>query len=111
METTFENARVNDRVYNMLFRCINPEDKTNAVIVDIMEDAQGYLIKIKSDVSGAINTFTKEGWFYNNGAQVLFWSKPEFVIPVRPIKITELEKCIDELWERKVKREKKVDKS
>ena len=84
METTFENAQVGDRVYSPLFRCKNPEDKTNATIIGI--GTKGYSIGVRLDIIQDLgNTgFTPAGEYSEGGGQVLFWSKPEFEVPVRP---------------------------
>ncbi len=81
-ETTFENAQVGDRVYSCAHYC--EEGKTtNGIITDI-DLNNTYPIVVNFGKLRAI--FTIKGMYHHDfpAGQVLFWSKPEFVVPVRP---------------------------
>ncbi len=84
-ETTFGNAKVGDRCYSPLFKSRNPDDKKNAVIINILKnDLQ---IEIKPDiVTPYFSTahFSFAGVFARGGGQCLFWENPINELPVRP---------------------------
>lgn len=85
-ETTFENAKVGDRVYSPLFKSIGSFDKTNATIQDISNDTFLPII-VKTDVdilNYSLFTFTKSGGYITGGGQALFWENPITKIPVMP---------------------------
>lgn len=85
-ETTFENAKVNDRVYSPLFKSVNIGDKTNAVILSI-SDSFNFPIIIEPDVENIAvyrPAFTSKGEFWVNAGQVLFWENPIREIPSLP---------------------------
>lgn len=99
-ETTFENAKVGDRVFSPLFKCINPDDKTNGVISKIKTTStiekytpgsnSEFCIFVNFDVPveyyGAVS-FSYKGVYYKGGGQVLFWENPIKEIPIRPKRI------------------------
>jgi hypothetical protein len=76
METTFENARVGDRVWHM---------KLGWGVVDDIRAASGYPLSVKFDnkkdetflLDGTCNGFAVE-------PQSLFWDEVKFDIPTRP---------------------------
>ena len=84
-EIGFQNAKVGDRCYSPLFKSKNPDDKTNAVIINILKnDLQ---IEIKPDiVTPYFSTahFSFAGVFTRGGGQCLFWENPIKELPVRP---------------------------
>lgn len=83
-ETTFENAKVGDRVYSPLFKSENPDDKTNACIIRI-DAEKNYPLIVRSDVNtGHILNFKYNGNYVEVGGQCLFWENPIKEIPVRP---------------------------
>lgn len=84
-ETTFENAKIGDRVFSMMHGVKSEEDKTNGYICDFFNN--------KKEVCFCLDNTENKSWFKINGnflfenklhGQVLFWSKPEFVVPTRP---------------------------
>lgn len=88
-ETTFENAKVGDRVYYILLRNVNKDDKTNAYIKEINPNAIHPII-IESDIEMFISvnlSFTFGGQSYIDGGQTLFWENPIKEIPVRQKRI------------------------
>ncbi len=80
METTFENAQKGDRAYCSLYGGIC---NTNLEIIKVTDNS----ITIKADVGNYEDIFFCNGTYRNNGNQILFWSKPEFEVPVRPKKM------------------------
>lgn len=84
-ETTFENAKVGDRVYSPLFKCKNPDDKTNGTINRILNGAF-FQIEVLFDRSSSERTcthFQTDGRFFEDGGQVLFWENPIKEVPIR----------------------------
>jgi hypothetical protein len=83
-ETTFENAKVGDKVYSNLYYCREEED-TNGLIVDI--NPMNYY-SVVVDFGKQVNSFNFSGNYYSYpgipAGQVLFWSKPKFEVPTRP---------------------------
>ena len=87
-DTDFTEAMVGDRVYTLLLSSKNPNDKTNATIVAIgIKQDTPYPVIIRPDIAGTGESmlhFGIAGEYFKEGGQVLFWSKPEFEVPVRP---------------------------
>ncbi len=77
LETKFENAEIDDRVYCAMFGGIC---ETNLTITDITQDT----VRVKSDIGNRVFDFYKDGSYLKQGNQILFWSKPKFEIPKRP---------------------------
>lgn len=85
-ETTFENAKVGDRVYSPLFKSKNPNDKTNTTICRI-DIGLPYAVKVEPDIhvrSIAHPCFSIAGKYQIDGGQILFWENPIKEIPGRP---------------------------
>jgi len=84
METTFENAKVGDRVYSPLFV---GKGETNGEIIKILNALTAYFsIEVMPDNAKKdefLYVFTVTGAYFSDSNQVLFWSRPEFEVPVR----------------------------
>jgi hypothetical protein len=75
-ETTFENAKVGDKVYSFT------SGEGEICQVDF---ASSYSIMVKSPAGH--ESFTTKGAYRMNGEQTLFWSKPVFETPTRPKRV------------------------
>jgi hypothetical protein len=77
MTTTFENAKVGDRVYSLA---------TGWGEIERIDDWDYYSIRAKFNcaVSHLFCGFTRDGKIHRHGDQVLFWDKPTIVAPAKP---------------------------
>lgn len=81
-ETTFEQAKVGDRVYSPLFKCKNIGDKTNGIISWINGTTLTYIPDVQN-IYEPFLYFNINGTVQNGGGQVLFWENPIKEIPIR----------------------------
>lgn len=75
MTTTFENAKVGDRVYSLVHGWTE--------IYSIKPQSE-YPIILKASGSSVLGSHTWDGSIYTGGDQVLFWDKPTIIAPERP---------------------------
>lgn len=81
-EATFENAKTGDRCYSPLFKSVNADDKTNAIIS--IENGV-YRCVVKPDIGNGTYGFKIDGSYSDAlSGQVLFWENPIKEIPTRP---------------------------
>lgn len=85
-DTTFENAKVGDRVYS----CKSVGDKTNAEIKQIDKKAE-YGILVDIDTENGVDYIDKSTFrrlLFSNRGQVLFLENPICSIPMLPKETT-----------------------
>ena len=88
MSTTFENAKVGDKVWVRL-----PEYEGPGEITAI--DSVAPEIEIDRMVNCDIRTFAIDGSYYLGGPQCLFWAKPEIIAPEGPKRANAVSRCHD----------------
>ncbi len=82
-ETTFEKARVGDRVYAFYGSTADAQGH-NATITDTAH-SDDFPIVIQMDDYGGRKIYNLSGAYYLRGAeQSLFWCRPEIAAPERP---------------------------
>ncbi len=85
--TTFEGAKIDDKLYCGIFPTSKRDDKTNCYVYQV-RSGEKFPLQLKNE-NGWLLVFTIKGQLYPGGGQVVFWSKPEFVIPAKLQKTNE----------------------
>ncbi len=85
MTTTFENAKLGDRVYTFLGGKPD-QDGHNATIADIRhQDVTSPLRVVMDALSDRQFSYLFDGRYFRDfREQCLFWRKPDFVVPEQP---------------------------
>lgn len=78
MTTTFETAKVGDKVWDFMFGV--------GKVVDIINGEYPIVVDFENERYKVIEQFTYEGTLYKfPGTQTLFWSEIEIVAPRKPL--------------------------
>lgn len=88
MTTTFENAKVGDRVYSLAVGW--------AKIISIEDYSfNGYPILLAGDAAKVLRLYNLFGSIYGCGDQVLFWDKPEIIAPSKPMEAPPVDTLVE----------------